>query len=137
MLRMIATAGAAYFALVFGAVFVFGTIRTLWVEPAIGVRAAELAEMPFMLAAILVAARWLDARFLRSASSSTSLAAGIVALTLVLLADVGVDVLLRGMSFAEVFVDRDAIAGTIYDAMLVVFAAMPWLLTARRRRKAA
>ena len=136
MLRMVTAAGAAYFALVFGAGFVFGTIRTLWVKPAIGVRAAELAEMPFMLLMILVAARWLDARFLRSASSSTSLAAGVVALTLVLLADAGVGVLLRGMSFAEVFVDRDAIAGTIYYAMLVVFAVMPWLLTASRRRKA-
>jgi hypothetical protein len=51
-------AGAVYFALVFGAGFVLGTIRTLWVVPRFGTRMAELMEMPIMLAVTIVAARW-------------------------------------------------------------------------------
>src|SRR5208337_4093029 len=51
-------AGVLYFALVFGAGFVLGTIRTLWVVPRVGTRTAELMEMPIMLAVTIVAARW-------------------------------------------------------------------------------
>ena len=47
-------AGVLYFALVFGAGFVFGTIRTLWVVPRVGTKTAELMETPFMLAAELL-----------------------------------------------------------------------------------
>jgi hypothetical protein len=51
-------AGAVYFALVFGTGFVLGTIRTIWVVPRVGTRAAELMEMPMMLAVSILAARW-------------------------------------------------------------------------------
>jgi hypothetical protein len=48
-------AGALYFALVFGAGFLLGTIRTLWVVPRVGTRTAELMEMPIMLIVTIVA----------------------------------------------------------------------------------
>jgi len=51
-------AGVLYFALVFGTGFVLGAIRTLWVVPRVGMRMAELMEMPIMLAVTIVAARW-------------------------------------------------------------------------------
>jgi hypothetical protein len=47
---MILKAGLIYFAIVFGAGFVLGTIRTLWVVPRLGTRMAELMETPIMLA---------------------------------------------------------------------------------------
>jgi hypothetical protein len=56
-------AGVLYFALVFGAGFVLGTVRTLWFVPRVGVRTAELMEMPIMLAVTIVAARWTVPRF--------------------------------------------------------------------------
>lgn len=52
-----------YFALVFGAGFVLGTIYTLHVVPHLGTRTAELVETPFMLGVTIVAARWVVRRF--------------------------------------------------------------------------
>lgn len=50
--------GVLYFVLVFGIGFVLGTIRTLWVAPRVGVRAAELMETPVMLVVTIAVARW-------------------------------------------------------------------------------
>jgi hypothetical protein len=51
-------AGVLYFVLVFGAGFVPGTIRTLWIVPRLGTRMAELMETPIMLVITMLAARW-------------------------------------------------------------------------------
>jgi hypothetical protein len=51
-------AGVLYFALVFGAGFVLGAIRTLWIAPRLGTRLAELMETPIMLVITILAARW-------------------------------------------------------------------------------
>lgn len=51
-------AGALYFALVFGAGFVLGTVRTLWIVPRVGAMTAEMLESPVMLVVTIVAARW-------------------------------------------------------------------------------
>jgi hypothetical protein len=51
-------AASLNFALVFGAGFVLGTIRVLWLVPAVGPRTAELFEMPIMLAVNILSARW-------------------------------------------------------------------------------
>ena len=49
-------AAAVYFALVFGAGFLLGPIRVLFLEPRVGLRAAELTELPLMIVAITFAA---------------------------------------------------------------------------------
>jgi hypothetical protein len=53
------TAGLAYFALVLAAGFVFGCFRVLLIVPRVG----ERIEAPMMLAAIVLAARWVVPRF--------------------------------------------------------------------------
>ncbi len=50
-------AGVLYFTLVFGAGFVLGTFRILWVVPRFGIRMAELMETPIMFVVTIVAAR--------------------------------------------------------------------------------
>jgi hypothetical protein len=49
-IQQILKAGALYFSVVFGAGFVLGTIRTLWVLPSFGARRAELMEATIILA---------------------------------------------------------------------------------------
>jgi hypothetical protein len=55
-------AGVLYFTFTFGAGFVLGTIRILWVVPNFGTRTAELMETPIMLVVIIFAARWIVRR---------------------------------------------------------------------------
>ncbi len=120
-------AGTIYFALVFGAGFVLGTVRTIWVVPRLGVRAAELLETPFMLVAIVLAANWISRRIDNAVGSSGRVAVGVLALALLLAAEVIVGVALLGLSFVEVFTKHDPVSGTVYYVMLGVFAGMPWL----------
>ncbi len=122
---------ALYFALVFGAGFVLGTLRVTLLLPRVGERMAELVEAPLMLGAIVLAARWVVAR--SDASPSALLRSGLIAAACVLGADVLVGVGLRGMTLAEVFVDRDPVSGAVYYVLICVFAVLPGLFARRLR----
>ena len=125
-MRILHTA-ALYFLLVFGAGFVLGIVRVLAVVPLLGERAAELLEMPLMLAVIVAAARWI-VRHKLDARQPSALSVGFSAMGFVLLGDLAVGVWLRGMSVVEVFLNRDPVSGTAYYAALLLFAVMPALL---------
>ncbi len=118
----------AYFALVFGTGFMLGTIRVLWIVPQIGVRTAELIEMLPMFVAILLSARWVNQHFADVENISTRLRIGFLALLLLLGAETVLGVSLQGASIFEVLLNHDPISGTVYYAMLILFALMPWLL---------
>lgn len=126
-------AAVLYFLLVFGAGFVLGIGRVLIVVPLLGERTAELLEMPLMLGVIVAAASWLVRHRLDDGRLSSSLSVGFIALGLVLIADLAVGMLLRGMSAAEVFFHRDPVSGSAYYASLLLFAAMPAILARRRQ----
>jgi hypothetical protein len=91
-------AGILYFAIVFGAGFVFGTIRTIWVVPRIVTRWAELLEMPLMFAVTIAAARWLVLRLAIPSTSSARLGMGGIALVLLVATEFGPMLWLRGLS---------------------------------------
>lgn len=120
-----------YFLLVFGAGFLLGIGRVLLVVPLLGERTAELLEMPLMLAVIVTAARWVVHHKLDGRQSS-ALSVGFIAMGLVLLADLAVGIWLRGMSAAEVFLNRDPVSGAAYYAALLFFAVMPPVLARLR-----
>ena len=121
-------AGAIYFALVFGAGFVLGTIRTLWVVPRFGTRMAELMEMPIMLAVTIVAARWTVLHLSVPMMWSARIETGCIALVLMLIAEFGFAIWIRGLSIKQYFATRDPVSGAAYYLLLVVFAIMPLLL---------
>lgn len=123
----IALRAAAYFGIVFGVGFLLGPIRVLWLEPRLGVRTAELIEAPFMLLAIVLAGRWVDRRLGDESGAAARLGVGVLAAGLVLGADVGVGVGLRGMSVVDVFTQRDPVSGPVYYALVALTAFAPWL----------
>ena len=126
-----ATAGAAaleYVARVFGAGFVLGIVRELWVRPRVGVRAAELLELPLMLVVVVLAARAVDRRWLAAHPARTRLAVGVSALVLLLIVEVWFATALRGLSVRDALLARDPVSGTAYYISLLMFAAMPWYL---------
>ncbi len=121
-------AGLLYFALVFGAGFVLGPIRVLWLVPRLGERIAELLELPVMLVVIVLSARWIVRRFALPPVAASRLAMGGLAIGLLLAAEFAVVLWLRGMTLAEYFATRDPVSGTAYYAALAAFAVMPMLV---------
>ncbi len=124
-IQKILKAGTLYFALVFGAGFVLGTIRTLWIVPSFGTRRAELMEAPIMFAITVLASRWVVLRLAIRAPFVGRLAVGLVALALLLLAEFTVVLWIRGLTIAEYLASRDPVAGTAYVVLLAAFALMP------------
>ena len=124
-------AGVRYFALVFGAGFVLGTIRTMWIVPRLGTRTAELMETPIMFVVTILAARWIVLRLAVPSTPFARLGMGCIALGLLLVAEFGLVLWLRGLSIKEYLATRDPVSGTVYYVMLGVFAAMPFLVARR------
>ncbi len=121
-------AGIAYFGLVFGAGFILGAIRVPFLVPHLGERIAELVEMPVMLIVILVSARFVTQRFALPNAVSVRLGTGLLALGLLLTAEVLLAVALQDQSLVQYIASRDPVSGSVYLAMLMLFAVMPFII---------
>lgn len=119
-------AAFAYFALVFAAGFVLGTIRVLWIVPRVGPRTAELCEMPVMVLVSILVARWIVRHFALP-KFSARLGAGLIALIFLVGAEVLVVMYVQRVTISQYVADRDPISGTAYLLSLLLVAAMPWL----------
>lgn len=120
-------ASALYFALVFGAGFLLGSIRVSFLVPRLGERFAELLETPVMLLVVFVAARHVIRRPALVART-TRLLMGILALAFLVSAELLLAFAMTGASPSEYIASRDPISGPVFLAMLVVFAVLPALL---------
>jgi len=128
-------AAALYFLLVFSAGFVLGTLRVLLIVPAVGERAAELLEIPLMVAIVAIAARFIVRKYVaRIHGPGQWLQIGAIALVCMLSADVGVGVALRGMTVWEALFARDPVSGTAYYLALGFLALAPRLFARTARR---
>lgn len=124
-------AGLAYFLIVFGAGFALAFIRLPFLVPRVGVRTAELLEMPVMLAVIL----WASGRLVRrhpELDRRARLRAGIVALALLVGAELLVALATGSRSVSAYIAARDPVSGSAYLASLLVFALAPALRRAGR-----
>jgi hypothetical protein len=134
-MRLVA-AVAFYFLIVFGVGFLLGPVRVFWLEPRLGEAVATLCEAPFLLCAMLLAARWLP-RALSLRPNIASLAImGVGALLLQQFADFAVGTVLRGITPAQQLARLSTPAGLIYVALLLAFVAMPVLANWPRRQPA-
>jgi hypothetical protein len=127
----IVKAGVLYFVVVFGAGFVLGPFRILWVAPRIGTRTAELLESPIMFVITIVAARSIVRKLAVPPAPSSRLGMGGIGLGLMLIAEFTLVLWLRGLSIRDYLAGRDPVAATVYYVMLGVFAVLP-LIVARR-----
>ena len=130
-MMQILKAGVLYFAMVFGAGFMLGFIRILWVVPRFGTRMAELMETPIMFVITIVSAWWLVRRLAVPSTLSSRLGMGCIALGLLLVAEFTFVLWLRGLSISEYLASRDPVSGSVYYVTLGVFAIMPLLLARR------
>ena len=124
-------AAFVYFGIVFSMGFMLGALRTFWVAPRLGSRSAELLEMPVMLVVTLLAARWVSERVAVSARRSASIGIGLLALGLLIVAEVLVGVTLQRTTVVGALVKPDPISGAAYYASLVVFVIAPWIMSRR------
>lgn len=123
-------AAIAYAGRVFGAGFVLGALRTMWLEPAIGPLAAVAAELPLMLAiSWVVCGRMLD-RFAVAPDLRSRAAMGALAFALLLAAEYA---LARGFGAAssEYLARLASPAGALGLAGQALFALMPLLRRGR------
>lgn len=124
--------GTIYFLIVFAVGFVLGVVRTLWLVPRVGVRWAELLEIPVMLVVIYWAARWVSLRFrLGDHRQPVQAGVGLVGLLLLVGAEFGLAFQLGGQSPAEYVASHDLVSGTAYALSLLLFGFMPALLTGK------
>lgn len=117
---------AAYFGAMFAGAFVLGTVRTLWIEPALGKTWAVVCETPFLIACMYFSARLVLARMNPARTAASLLAIGVLAAVLQQVAEFAL-ALLSGQSASEHFAYLISAPGLIYIAALVVFALMPLL----------
>lgn len=120
----------AYFLPVFALGFVLGTVRTLWLAPAIGPLAAVAAELPIMLAASWLLARRVVRRH-AIAAPATALAVGLTAFALLLLAELALAMTLAGQGVAEWAASLTTPPGALGLAGQAVFALLPRAVLAR------
>jgi hypothetical protein len=126
-----AAAALLYFALVFAAGFLLGPVRVLWLEPKLGPFLAVLCEVPFLIAAMVFAARWVARRLALHHDRRALILMGLAALALLQAADIAIGVGLRGLSLAAQFAQFTTPQGLVYAAALIAFAAMPPLVNRR------
>lgn len=123
--------GVIYFAMIFALGFVLGTVRVLWLVPAIGERNAVLAELPVMLTASWFAARWLVQRH-RLISLRARAVMGLVGFALLMLAELTLAIAAFGQSAADWLNSIFAMPGIIGLSGQILFALMPMLVRTQR-----
>lgn len=126
-------AGAAYWAIVFAVGFALGSFRVLLIEPAVGTLAAVLIELPVMLGASWLAARWLVQRY-SIAAARQALATGGIAFALLMASEVVLTTVWAGNSPGQWIAKMATPAGFIGLCGQVAFGLFPWLVRSAAMR---
>ena len=119
-----------YLAAIFALGFVLGTVRTLWLAPAVGHLAAVAAELPVMLGASWWLARRMAARR-PLPSRGAALAAGGIAFALLMGLELALGVVLFGQSAGQWLAALTTPPGALGLTGQALFALMPALVWQR------
>ena len=118
-------AAVVYFAVVFAAGFMLGTIRVVFFVPKIGEEVAVLFELPLMLIISWITCVRIINRFCAPAALAPRLAMGGLAFPLLMAAEVGVSVFAFGRTAVEHFQSFLNTASLLSLAAQVAFAFFP------------
>lgn len=133
-MRRTVKAAIAYFAIVFVAGFLLGTLRVLLIAPRIGEQLAVLFELPLMLAiSWITCGRILD-HFSVPGSTASRLAMGGIAFGLLMAAELAVSMLAFKRTLIEhiqVYQTASAVTGLLAQ---IAFALFPLLKPLRSKR---
>ena len=113
-------AGAVYFLLMFGVGWILGPIRELWAVPRFGRLTGVLLEAVIMLIAMAVSVRWVIRRFRVKPTFGLTISMGVVALAILVPAELAGVVWVRGLSLREYLVSFMTIPGLVSLLMLAV-----------------
>lgn len=127
-------AGTVYFLVTVGAQFVLEVIRLQMVALHVGERLAEMLEIPNVLLATIIGARWVVDRFTLPPLPGIRLSVGLVALMLLLIAEGTVILPLYGLSVTEYLAGQDPVVGMAPLGALGVLTVMPFLVGYRWER---
>ena len=129
-------AGAVYFLIMFGVGWILGPIRELWAVPRFGRLTDVLLEAVIMLIAMAVSSRWVIRRFQVKPTFGSTISMGIVALAILVPAELSGVVWVRGLSLSEYLASFATAPGLVSLLMfLLFFAAMPTLVTRAGRNR--
>jgi len=115
-----------------GADFIMGAIRVTLLVPRLGERIEELIKMPFMRVVIVSAASFITQRFALPAITLVHLSTGVVALAMMIAAELLLAVALQDRALGQSANSRDPISDSVCLAILILFAVMPLLISRLR-----
>lgn len=127
-------AGVIYFLIVVGAEFVLEVVRFQVVALHVNERLAEMLEIPNVLLATMIGARWVVDQFTLPPLPGIRLGVGLVALCLMLISEWTVIQALQSLSVEGYVTSQDAAVGTIPIGALGVLTVMPFLVGYRWER---
>lgn len=121
-------AGTLYFLITVGAGFVLEVIRLQVVALHINERLAEIMEIPSVLLATMIGARWVIDRFILPPLPGIRLGVGLVALGLMAVTEWTLIQVLQSLAVAGYIAPDDAAVPTLPVGALGVLTAMPFLV---------
>jgi hypothetical protein len=128
-------AGAVYFLIMFGVGWILGPTRELWAVPRFGRLTGVLLEAVFMLIAMAVSSRWVIRRFRVKPTFGSTISMGLVALAVLVPAEVAGVVRVRGLSLEEYLASFATAPGLVSLLMFLLFAAMPTIVARAGRNR--
>ena len=128
-------AGVTYFAIVYLAGFVLGTLRVVLIAPRFGETAAVLLETPIILAVSWFAARWCTATFSVPNDVARRLLMGGVAFCLLILGELGISLFVFARSWEHTLATFLSRTGLIGLGAQVVFALLPPIQAVLERKR--
>jgi len=127
-LLQVLKAGTLYFLITIGAGFVLEVIRLQVVALHINERFAEMMEIPNVLLATMIGARWVIDRFILPPLPGIRLGVGLVALGLMVIIEWTLVQILQSLAVAGYITAHEAALSTLPIGALGVLTAMPFLV---------